>query len=765
MKRFAQVIATVLMALAMPATIFGSEAAAAPDTASTPAAKLARAAEPLPGTPLGQATAVSPAAPLGRATALSPAAPLSPATPNADDLQAEDVADFQISINDLEPRVVTNHDSVRICGTLTSKSETLKDIRLNLYVRGDSMVTIPQTDAYLAGETYAGDYIKSTKISELKAGQTRDFSITVPTDDLPFMSDFYWGPRGLEITASAGDMEAYDRTLLLWDSGYEVEPTRLSVVSMISESVIDTSDGVVSTTPTVAQKNLAMKLADTNGVTLAVGAGLLESEQFSSALAKVSNGPIISLPAADADVAGIAHLNEPSQLPRLVKDSKSVRNLDVASDAGLEILDSFVIPEIDQLDLQTVRTWADQTIIARGTGLGPIEVLTYDPSTWTRFDTDTGESVAATFSADEGEAGEGSGDAGSDDGSGNAGARDAGTARAGADNPGEISGADGADVLIAHNTLTELLGRRAHSPDEELDIQQMIRATTAVITRQLPNQARTMVALTSRNADEPEIIDRVNAALGERWVKPLNIGDAIAESGESTPRTSLPDYVATEGSITDAEMHTLQEAIESTAAMTSALEDSTGIVTRQRSRVLLASALALRQEPRLRSALKNGVVEEANQLATSVKVEQSAPINVLDQSARLPVRVSSTLEEPVNAIVELVPSDPRLQVDEGVEVQIPAKSATIVEIPVRAVGSGNVLTQVKVKGPNGLIIDDDTQIQVRVRAEWENKGMAVAAVLLGILLVVGIARTVKRGRRVDMVDGNDSEDGSGERNE
>ncbi|HHT41612.1 MAG TPA: hypothetical protein GX000_08290 [Actinomyces sp.] len=734
MKRFAQVIATVLMALAMPATIFGSEAAAAPDTASTPAAKLARAAEPLPGTPLGQATAVSPAAPLGRATALSPAAPLSPATPNADDLQAEDVADFQISINDLEPRVVTNHDSVRICGTLTSKSETLKDIQLNLYVRGDSMVTIPQTDAYLAGETYAGDYIKSTKISELKAGQTRDFSITVPTDDLPFMSDFYWGPRGLEITASAGDMEAYDRTLLLWDSGYEVEPTRLSVVSMISESVIDTSDGVVSTTPTVAQKNLAMKLADTNGVTLAVGAGLLESEQFSSALAKVSNGPIISLPAADADVAGIAHLNEPSQLPRLVKDSKSVRNLDVASDAGLEILDSFVIPEIDQLDLQTVRTWADQTIIARGTGLGPIEVLTYDPSTWTRFDTDTGESVAATFSADEGEAGDGSGDAGT-------------------------------DVLIAHNTLTELLGRRAHSPDEELDIQQMIRATTAVITRQLPNQARTMVALTSRNADEPEILDRVNAALGERWVKPLNIGDAIAESGESTPRTSLPDYVATEGSITDAEMHTLQEAIESTAAMTSALEDSTGIVTRQRSRVLLASALALRQEPRLRSALKNGVVEEANQLATSVKVEQSAPINVLDQSARLPVRVSSTLEEPVNAIVELVPSDPRLQVDEGVEVQIPAKSATIVEIPVRAVGSGNVLTQVKVKGPNGLIIDDDTQIQVRVRAEWENKGMAVAAVLLGILLVVGIARTVKRGRRVDMVDGNDSEDGSGERNE
>ena len=239
-------------------------------------------------------------------------------------------------------------------------------------------------------------------------------------------------------------------------------------------------------------------------------------------------------------------------------------------------------------------------------------------------------------------------------------------------------------------------------------------------------------------------------------MQPLSIEDVIEESGESTARTALPDYVATEGAVTDQEMHTLQEAIESTAAMTSALEDSTGIVAQQRSRVLLASALALRQEPQLRSALINGVVEEANQLATSVKVEQSAPINVLDRSARLPVRVSSTLEEPVNAIVELIPSDPRLQVDEGVEVQIPAQSATVVEIPVRAVGSGNVSTQVVVKGPNGLIIDDDTLIEVRVRAEWENKGMAVAAVLLAILLIVGITRTIKRGRRMDLAD-SDSE--------
>ena len=698
MKRFAQAIATLLMALAMPVSMLSGAAFAGPAAGSTSCGPVASPALTAPEEATSHA-------------GLTEAA-LNKAAPNTEDLRDEGATDFRISIDDLEPRVVTDEDSVRVRGTITSEKETLEDIQLNLYVRSDSMVTIPNVEEYLQGETYAGDYVKSSKINKLNAGQSRDFSITVPSEDLPFHSDFNWGPRGIQVTASAAEAETYDRTLLLWDSGYEVEPTRLSVVSMISENVTESNDGVVTTTPTVAQKDLAMELASTNGVTLAVAAGLLESEQFSSDLADATNDPVISLPAADADIAGIAHLDAQAQLPQLVKDSKSAGNLNEAVDSGVEILDSFVIPEIDQLDLETVRTWSDQTIIARGTGLGPVEILTYDPSTWTRFDSKTGESVTG------------------DD--------------------------DGTDVLVANDTITELLSRPVDSPDKELDIQQRIRATTAVITRQLPNRARTVVATTARNADDPEIADRVDAALNERWVQPLSIEDAIEESGESTARTALPDYVATEGAVTDQEMHTLQEAIESTAAMTSALEDSTGIVAQQRSRVLLASALALRQEPQLRSALINGVVEEANQLATSVKVEQSAPINVLDRSARLPVRVSSTLEEPVNAIVELIPSDPRLQVDEGVEVQIPAQSATVVEIPVRAVGSGNVSTQVVVKGPNGLIIDDDTLIEVRVRAEWENKGMAVAAVLLAILLIVGITRTIKRGRRMDLAD-SDSE--------
>ena len=44
------------------------------------------------------------------------------------------------------------------------------------------------------------------------------------------------------------------------------------------------------------------------------------------------------------------------------------------------------------------------------------------------------------------------------------------------------------------------------------------------------------------------------------------------------------------------------------------------------------------------------------------------------------------------------------------------------------------------------LVDEDTAIPIRVRAEWEGIGMAVLGSLLAIGLVIGIVRTIRRGR-------------------
>ncbi|MDK8351716.1 DUF6049 family protein, partial [Gleimia europaea] len=465
---------------------------------------------------------------------------------------------YTVEIDDLAPRVVTNQKSVKVSGTV-SFAKAQSEATLSVFVRADSMVTVADAKAYLEDFNFAGDYVASATLKDVKAGTPTPFSISIPADDLPFYTPFFWGPRGIEVRAEAEGHVASDRSLLLWDSGYEVQPLNLSVVSSISMGVDETNQEVQATNPRAGQVRVTQSLAGVEGVTLAVGAGLLEQEDFAQSLVKAGAGPVISLPAADADVAGIAHLSQRSQIVQLVQDSKSAANLPVAHGASLQVLDDFVLPEVEELDRQVVDLWANQTVVSTGKGLTPLNVLTYDPSAWSRYDAQTGSAVSA-------------------------------------EEPGT-------DVLLAHNALSDLLSSSTTSKGDELDVQQMIRATTAIITRQLPNQSRTVLALTQRNPDSEVTVARVKAALGDRWVNPISVADVKDMSGVPEPRTTLPDLIPSAGSITDTEVSSLYEAIESTAAMTSALEDSTGTVAEQRSRVLLATSLALREQPDLRSRL------------------------------------------------------------------------------------------------------------------------------------------------------------------
>ena len=108
--------------------------------------------------------------------------------------------------------------------------------------------------------------------------------------------------------------------------------------------------------------------------------------------------------------------------------------------------------------------------------------------------------------------------------------------------------------------------------------------------------------------------------------------------------------------------------------------------------------------------------------------------------------MANALTEPITVQVRLRPDDPRLRPDDAVPVTIPAESQVLVRIPVHAVQSADVSVTVQVLTPDGAIVDDDTSFLVRVRAEWEGIGTAILGSLLAVGLVIGIVRTIRRGR-------------------
>jgi len=121
---------------------------------------------------------------------------------------------------------------------------------------------------------------------------------------------------------------------------------------------------------------------------------------------------------------------------------------------------------------------------------------------------------------------------------------------------------------------------------------------------------------------------------------------------------------------------------------------------------------------------------------------------LLATEARLPVYVANGTPNQVRVEVVLRPKSGRLQVDHPVPVLIaPNTARRQVLVPVEALSSGDVQIAASVRTPEGeLLGGGERELTIRVRREWETRGILIAGAVLGALLVVGLLRGVRRDR-------------------
>ena len=93
-------------------------------------------------------------------------------------------------------------------------------------------------------------------------------------------------------------------------------------------------------------------------------------------------------------------------------------------------------------------------------------------------------------------------------------------------------------------------------------------------------------------------------------------------------------------------------------------------------------------------------------MLSAVTVEPSSAVNLINKSANFPVLVRNNLPWPVRVDVTLVPDDPRLRATPAQSQTLAAQGATTVEVPVGAIGSGDIEVTYKVTTPDGLVLDD-----------------------------------------------------------
>lgn len=130
----------------------------------------------------------------------------------------------------------------------------------------------------------------------------------------------------------------------------------------------------------------------------------------------------------------------------------------------------------------------------------------------------------------------------------------------------------------------------------------------------------------------------------------------------------------------------------------------------------------------------------------SVHIIAGSDINLLASDAKIPVRVKNDFNTDLRIHVHAVASNGRLTIPASVEITIPANTAVNAQIPVKAIGSGEVNLSVWLETFSGLRVGNQVEVNVNVNADAENAMLIAFTAIICVLGTLGLVRTVRKRR-------------------
>lgn len=650
--------------------------------------------------------------------------------------QPDRADNVEIEITDLAP-VHTPGESLPVTVLVRNEGAPLESVPLDLTVQVSVPLYSSTVTSWIADDTTASQMLTlDRRTIDLPQGETV-VDIEVPAEILTWgNTSATWGPRGLQASVNVDDTTIVDRTFLITEPSFEQEPMAFTALVPITVSREE-----LSQVPTTAQRfddsvdavlngelgpdeelpdplNTAIQNASgrasadigvltSPGITLALDSAFAAEEYGTADLtedalnsfARGRGRELILLPALDADMSAWASTGEDRfflshvEQRALTEESLADRNISARSDV-------FYIPgnmtrPIAELGLEH----GAELIVARRSDVPSVDQLNWTPSAHALLP--------------------------------------------------ELD----VNAVIIDEQLSRLLVEEG-SDLSELDRRQTLLALTAVHYRERPNDARPLVLSVPRDDETAtaagQINDMIEALDSTSWLTGVTLSEIEERPLDPFERHPLGSERSVDGELTGEMIETMLEsgrdvftigdlttrpylfrdAVEATYSMAGSWAWTTA------SGELVSRIVSIQ--------------ELAANLTETLRVQASSTINLISQASEFPVHVTSSLPVPVSVDVQVDSEDRRLEF-ETVSTVLPPNATTTVAVPVRAVGSGNVSTRVEITGPDGQVIGTGTDINIRVRADWENVGTAIIAGLFLVILIVGIVRSARRGTRTEAV--------------
>lgn len=631
---------------------------------------------------------------------------------------------LRVTIQDLTPRIFTTEDALKVQLAISNVGPNpITNPTVTLHIQNQTPNTLDNLSQYFAGDRYAGQLLLEHHVSStLASGQTQTLDLIIPRSELPFDGDYAWGPRGITATITDNTHSADDHSVVIWDSGIAIEPDSANVILPWTQK----------THPSfTSEKDVTADIADIPGITLAVDPTSLHTPTSTPAdadnpqsaaqpttdntqsqptqtkptdtaqsadhtrkgaldqLLTTTHIPFFTLLPHDADpalVAAISHEDIPAQ----------TSNLDAHHTAQLPPI---IWATSRNFTTDLLRTYPQATVIAPPGTLAPSDDLDFTPATLVAIERSTGQTDTVGYSND--------------------------TSLA----------------LSSSDSLTHLFSWEAQTPADKLDRDQLLIAASALFYLERPDQQRSIISTLPRDQVlTKDSLNRIRTFFSPRWVLPTTLATLITDTPTDVDRTPVPSVKL------DPHDQQAVERIRTAASLISPLKsvvtDPDAIKNDVRNRVYSALSASSSSESHAQASLN--VENYARTLSTGIKAEPSVTINLINKTAQFPVRVSNTLVWDATVQVTLQPSDPRLRVVEPTTVTIPAQTTSTVEVPVHAIGAGDIEVSYIIRNLQGDVLDSSQSVEVRLRAGWEDAITFGFAIFIALLFTLSLARTIRR---------------------
>lgn len=299
------------------------------------------------------------------------------------------------------------------------------------------------------------------------------------------------------------------------------------------------------------------------------------------------------------------------------------------------------------------------------------------------------------------------------------------------------------DTLISDSALAQQSTQISGSKHPASGISELV-ATTAAIQAEAPYNSRHLLLPMPRTAASANWEKTVEAIADAPWVDPSGVDELL--DTDVAPRGLLqpPKDPKSIGAKT---VQSLAQTRATQKKFNSVFSEPESADTRLDRELLSCTSVAWTLAGNAKRCADEAQAASENVMNSIYLEKGSSVLLVTGEETTIPVTIVNDSPADATMNIRMTPKTPQLRAEPTETVVVPAQETMRVDVPVEGRANADVPTTIEMVAADDFVLPKSETLLVRVRADWENIGTAVVGLALAAVFVIGLIKTISRGRR------------------